>query len=98
MKRFKSAGQAQRFPSTHDQINNLFPLCREYVTATEYRVARTRAFELWTEVSGAATAAQGQQPRPIAIFAQQVDGADGILEIASDARTMVEPAPLLIES
>ncbi len=42
MKRFKSAGQAQRFLSAHDQINNLFALCR--VTATEYRAARTRAF------------------------------------------------------
>ena len=57
MKRFKSAGQAQRFLSTHDQINNLFPLCREHVTATEYRAARTRAFELWAEVSGVASAA-----------------------------------------
>ena len=57
MKRFKSAGQAQRFLSTHDQINNLFPLCREHVTATEYRAARTRAFELWAEVSGVAAAA-----------------------------------------
>ena len=57
MKRFKSAGQAQRFLSAHDQINNLFPLCREHVSATEYRAARTRAFELWAEVSGVAAAA-----------------------------------------
>src|SRR5215203_1008782 len=57
MKRFKSPGQAQRFLSAHDQINNLFPLCREHVTATEYRAARTRAFELWAEVSGVAAAA-----------------------------------------
>ena len=56
-KRFKSAGQAQRFLSTHDQINNLFPLCREHVTATEYRAARTRAFELWAGVGGIAAAA-----------------------------------------
>jgi putative transposase len=54
---FKSAGQAQRFLSTHDQINNLFPLRRDHVTATEYRAARTRAFELWAEVSGVAAAA-----------------------------------------
>jgi putative transposase len=46
MKRFKSAGQAQRFLSAHDPINNLFPLYREHVTATEYRAAQTRAFEL----------------------------------------------------
>jgi len=57
MKRFKSAGQAQRFLSAHDQINNLFPLCREHVTATDYRATRTRAFELWAEITGAAAAA-----------------------------------------
>src|SRR3954468_4420 len=37
MKRFKSAGQAQRFLSAHDQINNLFHLRRDHVTASEYR-------------------------------------------------------------
>jgi putative transposase len=57
MKRFKSAGQAQRFLSAHDQINNLFPLCREHVPATDYRAARRRAFEVWAEVSGVAAAA-----------------------------------------
>ena len=57
MKRFKSAGQAQRFLSAHDQINNLFPLCREYVTATDYRATRTRAFELWAGITGSAAAA-----------------------------------------
>src|SRR5215217_748109 len=45
MKRFKSAGQAQRFLSAHDQINNLFHLRRDHVTASEYRAARTRAFQ-----------------------------------------------------
>jgi putative transposase len=57
MKRFKSAGQAQRFLSAHDQINNLFPLCREYVPATDYRAARKRAFAVWAEVSSVAAAA-----------------------------------------
>ena len=57
MKRFKSPGQVQRFLSAHEQINNLFPLCREHVTATEYRAARTRAFELWAEITGVAAAA-----------------------------------------
>src|ERR671931_2171568 len=33
MKRFTSPGQAQRFLSGHDQINNLFHLRRDYVTA-----------------------------------------------------------------
>jgi len=57
MKRFKSAGQAQRFLSAHDQINNLFYLRRDHVTATEYRAARRRAFEVWAEVSSVAPAA-----------------------------------------
>jgi putative transposase len=57
MKRFKSPGQAQRFLSAHDQINNLFPLRRDHVTATEYRAARIKAFATWAEISGAAAAA-----------------------------------------
>ncbi len=51
MKRFKSPGQAQRFLSVHDQINNLFPLCRDHVTATEYRAARARGFAIWAEIT-----------------------------------------------
>ncbi len=46
MKRFKSAGQAQRFLSAHDQISNLFHLRRDHVTASEYRAARSGAFEV----------------------------------------------------
>jgi putative transposase len=57
MKRFKSAGQAQRFLAAHDQINNLFPLGRDHLSATEYRAARRRAFKVWAEVSGVAAAA-----------------------------------------
>jgi putative transposase len=57
MKRFKSAGQAQRFLSTHDPINNLFYLRRDHITAAEHRDARTRAFALWAEISGVAAAA-----------------------------------------
>jgi putative transposase len=41
MKRFKLAGQAQRFLSAHDGINNLFHLRRHQVPATQYRAART---------------------------------------------------------
>src|SRR5919112_2039 len=46
MKRFKSPRQAQRLLSAHGQINNLFHLRRDHVTAREYRAARTRAFEV----------------------------------------------------
>ncbi len=57
MKRFKSAGQAQRFLSTHDGINNLFLLRRHQVPATQYRVARTQAFQVWAEITGVAASA-----------------------------------------
>jgi putative transposase len=57
MKRFKSAGQAQRFLSAHDQINNLFPLRRDHLPADQYRAARTQAFQTWAEVTGVAALA-----------------------------------------
>ncbi len=57
MKRFKSPGQAQRFLSAHDGINNLFQLCRHRVPATQYRAARTQAMQVWAEVTGVAAAA-----------------------------------------
>src|SRR3954453_16339424 len=43
MKRFKSAGQTQRFLSAHDQINNLFHLRRDHLPADQYRAARSQA-------------------------------------------------------
>ena len=55
MKRFKSPGQAQRFLSAHDGINNLFHLGRDHLAAPRYRAARTQAFRTWAEVSGVAT-------------------------------------------
>ena len=57
MKRFKSAGQAQRFLAAHDQINNLFHLRRNHVPADQYRAARTQAFQAWAEVTGVAALA-----------------------------------------
>jgi putative transposase len=50
MKRFKSAGHAQRFLSAHDQINNLFHLRRDHVTAAEHRASRTQTFQVWVEI------------------------------------------------
>src|SRR6201998_1975803 len=50
MKQFKSAGQAQRFLSAHDQINNLFHLRRDHVTAAEHRASRTEKFQIWAEI------------------------------------------------
>jgi putative transposase len=57
MKRFKSAGRAQRFLSADDGINNLFHLRREYVNSSEYRAARARASEVWSDVTGVAARA-----------------------------------------
>ena len=57
MKRFKSAGQAQRFLSAHDGINNLFHLRRDHLTAAEHRAARTQAFQTWAEVTSVAARA-----------------------------------------
>ena len=57
MKRFKSAGQAQRFLSAHDGINNLFLLRRRQVPAAQYRAVWTQAFQAWAEITGAAAAA-----------------------------------------
>jgi len=57
MKRFKSAGQAQRFLSAHDGINNFFLLHRHQVPATQYRAARTEAFQVWAETTGVAARA-----------------------------------------
>ena len=57
MKRFTSARQAQRFLAAHDQINNLFHLRRDHLTAVQYRAARARAFEAWGDISGVAAAA-----------------------------------------
>jgi putative transposase len=51
MKRFKSAGQAQRFLSVHDQVANLFrPSANS--NAAECRRARAWAFATWVEVTG----------------------------------------------
>ena len=57
MKRFKSAGQAQRFLSAHDGINNLFNLRRDHLPADQYRAALAEAFQTWAEISGVAATA-----------------------------------------
>ena len=57
MKRFKLPSQAQRFLSAHDGINNLFHLRRDHLSASQYRAARTQAFQAWAEVTGVAALA-----------------------------------------
>ena len=53
MKRFKSAGQAQRFLSVHDQVGNLFRRPAN-TNAAEHREARASTFVAWAEVTGVA--------------------------------------------
>jgi putative transposase len=53
MKRFKSAGQAQRFLSAHDQVANLFRRPAN-IDAAEHRQSLARAFMIWAEVTGVA--------------------------------------------
>jgi putative transposase len=55
MKRFKSAGQAQRFLSVHDQVANLFRRPAN-TNAADHRKARAQAFTTWADVTGIAAA------------------------------------------
>ncbi|GEO43165.1 hypothetical protein SAE02_73130 [Skermanella aerolata] len=82
MKRFKLARHVQRFVSIHDPIANLFYLRRGHVTASQYRAARSQAFEDWAEIAGARWPSNhepGLRPRPqdtpLRSNACQVDGA-----------------------
>ena len=51
MRRFKSAGQAQRFLSVYGVVGNLFSLGRHLTRAIHYREFRSRAFYEWREVT-----------------------------------------------
>jgi putative transposase len=53
MKRFESAGQAQRFLLVHDQIGNLFRRPAS-TSAVDHHQARAQAFLLWNEVTSVA--------------------------------------------
>jgi putative transposase len=53
MKRFKSAGQAQRFLSIHDQIGNLFRRPAN-TNAAAHRQSRAEAIKIWAEMTGLA--------------------------------------------
>ena len=57
IKQFKSAGQARRFLSAHDPINNLFHLRRDQLTADQHRAALAQTFEVWADITGISAAA-----------------------------------------
>ncbi|WP_457091490.1 IS6 family transposase [Microvirga sp. P5_D2] len=54
MRRFRSVQHAQQFLSIHTPIHNHFQLRRHRLSASEYRVARDRAFVSWRDATGAA--------------------------------------------
>jgi len=51
MRRFKSAGQAQRFLTVYGVVGNLFRLGRHLMRAIHYREFRSRAFCEWQAVT-----------------------------------------------
>lgn len=53
MRRFKSHGQAQRFPSVHSQLHNLFNVGRHLLKARHYRMFRALSFDTWLQVTRA---------------------------------------------
>jgi len=57
MRRFKSAGQAQRFLSAHGPINNLFRCRRHLLGRSDYCEMREKAFLTWQLVTQAQVAA-----------------------------------------
>ncbi len=53
MRRFKSAGQAQRFLSVHSVIQNLFNLGRHQLRSENHRLLRARSFKDWSVATAA---------------------------------------------
>ncbi len=51
MRRFKSAGHAQRFLTVHGAVGNLFRLGRHLIRASYYREFRSKAFSEWQQVT-----------------------------------------------
>lgn len=51
MRRFKSAGQAQRFVAVHGLVRNLFRVGRHLLRAAHHRLLRTRAFLTWSDAT-----------------------------------------------
>jgi putative transposase len=51
MRRFKSAGHAQRFLSVHGPVQNLFRVGRHLLKAAHHRLLRARSFRVWDEMT-----------------------------------------------
>jgi putative transposase len=57
MRRFKSAGHAQRFLAAHGPIASHFRLRRHLLPAQDYRQEMGQRFQTWREITGMAIAA-----------------------------------------
>jgi putative transposase len=57
MRRFKSAGHAQRFVEVHGVIGSHFRPRRHLLSAADYRGLRMRRFRIWNEVTRASALA-----------------------------------------
>ena len=57
LRRFKSAGHAQRFLSAFGPIRDHFCPRRHRLKARDYRAERQRRFQVWNEVTGLHVAA-----------------------------------------
>jgi putative transposase len=51
MRRFTSAGQAQRFHAVHGAVQNFFRLGRHHLRSENYRFLRDRSFRDWRQVT-----------------------------------------------
>ena len=54
MQRFKSAGSAQKFLSTHAAMDNTFNVQRHLTSARSHRMLRAAAMSTWRDVVAAA--------------------------------------------
>ncbi len=54
MQRFKSAGSAQKFLSTHAAMDNTFNAQRHLTSARSHRMLRAAAMSAWRDIVAAA--------------------------------------------
>jgi hypothetical protein len=74
MKRFRSARQAQRFLSVHDQIANIFHVpYPDSTTAVDRRTTRETAFDDWREITRPALSSDNAFPQNHSSLAGKVD-------------------------
>jgi predicted glycoside hydrolase/deacetylase ChbG (UPF0249 family) len=53
MQRFKSAGSAPKFLSSHASVHNIFNIQRHLTSAQSHRILRVAAMSAWREAAAA---------------------------------------------